>query len=134
MTPAPGSPRYPSYDSTENYNAAHPDAQMPLSLDARNVLRSFTCAGAGLEDDIAGSGASCTLDFLPGGAPEATQPDQVGTVVASQWGNPPYRVLADRVSLRQAWTTITTRWPAALSAAATVLDPLPRHPATDPSA
>ncbi|UUV32282.1 hypothetical protein NQK81_02180 [Amycolatopsis roodepoortensis] len=87
---------------------------MPLSVDARNVLRSFTCAGAGLEDDLTGDEKNHTLDFLPGGAPGPEDPDRVGMVIASRWGNGPYLVLAENVPLRQAWEAITARWPSTI--------------------
>jgi hypothetical protein len=38
---------------------------MPTSVTARNVLRRYTCAGAGLEDDLTASDKTHTLDFLP---------------------------------------------------------------------
>ncbi len=97
---------------------------MPLSTDARNVLRSFTGAGAGLEDDLTDSEKNHTLDFLPGGAPGQDEPDRTGTVVATCWGNPPYVLLTENVSLRAAWQAITARWPSTLSAAAEALHSL----------
>lgn len=123
-TSGAGAARYTSYASVSEYNTAYPDAAMPLSIDGRNVLRSFTCAAAGLEDDLTASETSHTLDFLPGGAPEQDEPDRIGTVVATRWGNPPYLVIAEQVSLRQAWEAITTRWPGDLSAAVDALQPL----------
>lgn len=122
-TPADAAP-FATYPTVSEYNAAFPDALMPVTTVARNVLRSFTCAGAGLRDDVDDSGVSYTLDFLPSGAPEPGKPDQVGTVVASRWGNAPYLVLAEGISLRAAWEAMTGLWPAGLSAAADVLSAL----------
>lgn len=112
-----GPPRFTAYATIAEYNAGHVDAPMPLSVDERNRLRSYTRSGAGLEDDLTASDKIHTLDFLPGGAPEPDEPDRIGTVVASRWGNPPYLVLADHVSLRVAWKAITGRWPTELSEA-----------------
>ncbi|MGW4528387.1 hypothetical protein [Amycolatopsis sp. NPDC004378] len=123
-----GVPPYTAYASVLAYNTAYPAAVMPPNPDARNVLRSFTCAGAGLVDDLTASEATHTLDFLPGGAPGPGEPDRVGTVVATRWGNAPYLVLAENVSLRQAWEAITGRWPAELSAVVDVLRALPTRP------
>jgi hypothetical protein len=39
-------------------------------------------------------------------------------MVATRWGNAPYLVLAENISLRRAWGVITARWPSALSAVA----------------
>ncbi|UMP06778.1 hypothetical protein [Amycolatopsis sp. EV170708-02-1] len=126
-----GARRYTAHTSVFAYNAAHPDAPMPLSSDARNTLRSFTCAGAGLVDDLIASEKRHTLDFLPGGAPEPGEPDQAGTVVASRWGNPPYLVLAEQVPLRQAWKIITAHWPAKLSSAVEALRSLADEPSSE---
>ncbi|MDT7724933.1 MAG: hypothetical protein QOI21_1509 [Actinomycetota bacterium] len=120
-TSGAGVPRYTAYGTVSEYNAGHPDAPMPPSVNARNVLRSYTCAGAGLEDDLTASEKSHTLDFLPGGAPGPGELDRIGTVVATRWGSGPYLVLAEQVSLRGAWKAITGRWPADLSTAADVL-------------
>ncbi|MEV6905000.1 hypothetical protein [Amycolatopsis sp. NPDC051372] len=57
-----------------------------MSVDARNV----TCAEAGLEDDLSSSEKNHTLDFLRGSAPGRNDPDRIGTVVATSWGNPLY--------------------------------------------
>ncbi|QRP42928.1 hypothetical protein [Amycolatopsis sp. FDAARGOS 1241] len=127
--PGAGAPRYTSYQSVQAYNSAFPNAQMPTRAGDRNALRSFTRAGAGLEDDLTGSGVNHTLDFLPGGAPEPGDaepggPDRVGTVVASRWGNGPYLALADKVSLRAAWKAIIIAWPDRLSAAVDALRPV----------
>jgi hypothetical protein len=113
------------FGSAAEYNRAHPEAAMPASADERNVLRSFTCAGAGCEDDVLSGDATFTLDFLPGGAPAPGEPDRAGIVVASRWGNPPYLVLAHGVSLRGAWAAIVERWPSTLSAAAATARSLP---------
>lgn len=94
---------------------------MPIGASDRNMLRSYTVAGAGLIDDLTASEKKHTLDFLPGGAPGQGEPDRVGMVVATRWGNPPYLVLAENVSLQQAWEAITACWPSALSVAAEAL-------------
>uniref|UniRef100_UPI003F496C59 hypothetical protein n=1 Tax=Amycolatopsis sp. CA-096443 TaxID=3239919 RepID=UPI003F496C59 len=75
-------PEFAAYASVAEYNQAHPEAKMPVRADERNVLRSFTCGGAGCEDDVLDGTGTFTLDFLPGGAPTPTEPDQTGTVVA----------------------------------------------------
>ncbi|WP_394617308.1 hypothetical protein JNUCC0626_48215 [Lentzea sp. JNUCC 0626] len=106
---------YTSYASADAYNEAHPDAPMPFSTVGHNFLRSFTCAGAGLFDDLTYERKKNILAFLPGGVPRKSGPDRLGTVVATCWGDPPYLVLAENVSLRQAWVDITARWPTALS-------------------
>lgn len=124
----PQRPGFVEFGSAAEYNRAHPDAVMPASADARNRLRSFTCAGAGCEDDVLSGEATFTLDFLPGGAPEREEPDRIGTVVASRWGSPPYLVLAQGVSLRAAWTAIVECWPSTLSAAAAAAKSLPPGP------
>ncbi|MFD8493118.1 hypothetical protein [Amycolatopsis sp. NPDC059657] len=110
-----------TYLTVSKYNDDFPEATMPLSVSARNMLRSFTCASAGLKDDLAGSGLPHTLEFLPGGAPEPGEADRSGTVVASCWGEAPYIVLAEQVSLRQAWEAVTQAWPAELSSVVEVL-------------
>ncbi|WP_410657992.1 hypothetical protein [Amycolatopsis sp. lyj-112] len=125
---------YPVFVSARRYNSAYPDAAIPDGVDVRNTLRSYTCAGAGLDDDLRLTGAKYTLDFLPGGAPEPDGPDRVGTVIATRWGNTPYVVLAEQVSLRRAWDAITRRWPAELSAAAEALRPLTTSRSSEPSA
>lgn len=117
---------FATFESAAAYNRAHPEAVMPARADERNVLRSFTCAGAGLEDDLGDGEGTFTLDFLPGGAPAPGEPDRTGTVVASRWGSAPYLVFAQGVSLRAAWTAIAERWPATLSAAAETARDLPR--------
>ncbi|WP_409496731.1 hypothetical protein [Amycolatopsis sp. cmx-11-12] len=135
-TSGAGSPRNTAYTSVQAYNSAYPDAPMPEGATDRNMLRSFTAAGAGLVDDLTASERRYTLDFLPGGAPGREEPERIGTVVATRWGNGPYLVLAENVSLRQAWEAITARWPSALSAAAEALRSLtdgsssgtPQHP------
>lgn len=104
-----------TYLTVSQYNDDFPHAAMPLSVSARNMLRSFTCASAGLKDDLSGGDTTLTVEFLPGGAPEPDEPDRSGTVVASCWGEAPYIVLAERVSLRQAWEAVTQAWPAELS-------------------
>lgn len=106
-----------TYDTIAAYNTDHIDAPIPINFSERNSLRSYTRSGAGLEDDLTVSGRTHTLDFLPGGAPTSGEVDRIGTIVATRWGNGPYLVLADQVSLRAAWEAITKRWRTKLSAA-----------------
>jgi hypothetical protein len=126
-----GVPRFTAYATVAAYNAGHTDAPMPLSVNERNSLRSYTRSSAGLEDDLTASDKTHTLDFLPGGAPEPGGPDRIGTVVATRWGNGPYLVLAEHVSLRAAWEAINKRWPTELSEAVEVLRTLTGTSATD---
>ncbi len=112
------------YDSVAEYNLSHPDRQFPEHAGRRNALRGYTAAGAGLENDLGVWPRSCTLDFLPGGAPEPDEQDRIGSVVVSQWGDPPLGVLADGVSLRAAWSLIRHHWPTRLSEARDALAPL----------
>jgi hypothetical protein len=116
-----GAPRFTAYTTIVEYNVGHADAPMPLSVNERNSLRSYTRSSGGLEDDLTASEKIHTLDFLPGGAPEPDEPDRIGTVVATRWGNPPYLVLAEHVSLRAAWKAIIERWPTELSEAVEAL-------------
>lgn len=127
-----GVPRYTAYATVAEYNTAYPDAPLPLNVDGRSALRSYTVAGAGMLDDLTASEKKYTLDFLPGGSPEPTEPDRVGTVVGSRWGHGPYLVLAENVSLRAAWDAITGRWPAELSEAVDILRELPDASAPGP--
>lgn len=110
-----GESLYTAYASAEAYNQAHPNAPMSVSSGGHNFLRSFTCAGAGLVDDLSHGRKKNILAFLPGGVPGKNEPDRIGTVIATCWGDPPYLVLAENVSLRQAWVDITARWPVSLS-------------------
>ncbi|MFC9255668.1 hypothetical protein [Amycolatopsis thailandensis] len=113
------------FSTVWDYNVANPQARMLVGIEDRNRLRGYTCAGAGLWDDLVVSGSKYTLDFLPGGAPYPGQPDRTGVVVASRWGYPPFFVLTEHVSLREAWESITDAWPSSLDAAARVLISLP---------
>ncbi|WP_298176775.1 hypothetical protein [Saccharomonospora sp.] len=116
------------FESVEAYNAAHPASPFPTDRHARSVLRGYRVAMQGVTDDVTGtgSGASLTVDFLPGGAPLPDEADRVGTVVASRWGEGPVLVLATDVSLRAAWEAIKEAWPKHLSDVHTALEPLPR--------
>jgi hypothetical protein len=60
---------------------------MPTSVTARNVLRRYTCAGAGLEDDLTASDKTHTLDFLPGGAPDPDEPDRCRCLCGRVWSS-----------------------------------------------
>ncbi|OXM56165.1 hypothetical protein CFP71_14985 [Amycolatopsis thailandensis] len=104
------------FGSVRAYNFAVPQAPMPSSVVGRNLLRSFTSAGAGLLDDLTMTGTKMTLDFLPGGAPDDDEPERLGAVVASRWGNEPYLVLAMDVPLRAAWNVVVRHRPVTLSA------------------
>jgi hypothetical protein len=125
-TSGAGTPRFTTYTTIAEYNAAHPDVPMPGNL---STLRSYTVAGAGLIDDVTASEKKHTLDFLPS-LPEAGEPDRRGSVVASRWGQGPYLVLAENVLLKAAWDAITGRWPAELSEAADILRTLTDSPGT----
>ncbi|MER7115073.1 hypothetical protein ACWGRK_01770 [Saccharomonospora azurea] len=116
------------FDSVEAYNAAHPTSPFPAEPRARNVLRGYRAAMQGVTDDVTGtgSGASLTVDFLPGGAPWPDEADRVGTVVASRWGEGPVFVLAEGVSLRAAWEAVREAWPTHLSAVRSALETVDR--------
>ncbi|PRX43385.1 hypothetical protein B0I33_1153 [Prauserella shujinwangii] len=116
---AAGQPR--RFATVDAYNVAHPGRRMPSEAPERHRLRGFHAAMAGVEDDLTGSGASLTIDFLPGGAPRPGEEDRLGNVVASHWGQAPIVVLAEEVSLREAWRAITGSWPARLSQARQIL-------------
>ncbi|MFA5708015.1 MAG: hypothetical protein AB7E41_00815 [Mycolicibacterium sp.] len=115
------------YTSLVTYNDNHPDAAFPPSPAERDALRRFDAAGTGIEDDILDRGMLLTIDFLPGGAPALEEFDRVGTVVASCWGKPPVYVLAEQLSLRAAWRTISAQWPTSLSAVQSALADLRRY-------
>ncbi len=93
-------------------------------------MRGYDAAGTGLVDDLIEPGASLTIDFLPGGAPEPDELDRLGTVVATHRRQAPIYVLADEVSLRAAWTAITHERPTRLSDAVGALAPLRRYTET----
>ncbi|OQO90895.1 hypothetical protein [Saccharomonospora piscinae] len=114
------------FDSVDAYNAGHPASPFPADRHTRHVLRGYRAALQGVTDDLTGtgSGASLTVDFLPGGAPLPHEADRVGTVVASRWGEGPVLVLAENVSLRAAWRAVTDAWPTHLSGVHTALDAL----------
>ncbi|MGW4529125.1 hypothetical protein [Amycolatopsis sp. NPDC004378] len=113
------------YRTISEYNIAHKAAALPVDVDVRNGLRSYTAAGAGLEDDVLRQPGTCTIDFLPGGAPLPGQADRLGTVVATRWGQGPILVLAAGVSLRSAWQAVLERWPVTLSDARAAVSALP---------
>jgi hypothetical protein len=103
------------FATAADYNAAFPDAAVPAEPAARHRLRGYHHAMRGVLDDVTGSNASMTVDFLPGGPPVPGEPDRFGTVVASRWRRDTFVVLAEDVSLRAAWRDIVKRWPARLS-------------------
>ncbi|MGV0809196.1 hypothetical protein [Mycolicibacterium setense] len=115
------------FTSLVTYNDNHPDAAFPPSPAERDALRRFDAAGTGIEDDIVDRGMLLTIDFLPGGAPAADELDRVGSVVASCWGKAPVYLLAEHVSLRAAWRTISAQWPTSLSAVQSALVDLRRY-------
>ncbi|WP_043536048.1 hypothetical protein [Saccharomonospora cyanea] len=114
------------FESVEAYNAAHPTTPFPAERHKRSVLRGYRAAMRGVTDDVTGtgSGASLTVDFLPGGAPLPDEADRVGTVVASRWGEGPVLVLAENVSLRAAWQAVKDAWPTHLSDVRSALEEL----------
>ncbi|ASR33873.1 hypothetical protein BAY61_01455 [Prauserella marina] len=120
------------FASVEAYNAAFPDCAFPADPTSRNNLRGYQAAMNGITDDVTGTEASLTIDFLPGGAPSPAEEDRVGTVVASRWGEGPLLVLAEQVSLRAAWKAITESWPTRLSEVRTAVSRLRAQPATRP--
>ncbi|ANN15978.1 hypothetical protein SD37_10210 [Amycolatopsis orientalis] len=109
------------FETIGEYNVAYPYARMPCPGDARGGVRSFTCAAAGLWDDLTVSGQKYTLDFLPDDVPISGEPDRVGSVVATRWGDPPLLLLAGRVPLRWAWEAVIKAWPTSLDGAVRVL-------------
>lgn len=111
-------------ESVAEYNHSHPDRQFPEHAGRWNPLRGYSAAGAGLENDLVVWPRNCTLDFLPGGVPEPGEEDGIGSIVVSQWGEPPLGLLADGVSLRAAWNLIRYHWPTRLSEARDALAPL----------
>jgi hypothetical protein len=115
----------PHFDTVGEYNSAYPHQVMPTDASERNGLRSYHAAMTGLDDDVFRTGMSLTIGFLPGGAPTPDEPDRQGTVVATYWGRPPILVLAESVSLRDAWSVILSRWPIRLSDAQGALAALP---------
>jgi hypothetical protein len=60
-----GAPRYTAYATVAAYNTAYPDAPLPLSVDGRSALRSYTCAGAGIADDLTASEKKVHPRFSP---------------------------------------------------------------------
>jgi hypothetical protein len=88
---------------------------MPTEPHLRGGLRGYRAAMRGIADDLGGTGASLTVDFLPGGAPEPHEQDRTGTVVATRWGEGPVFVLAEGISLRAAWQLLREQWPTRLS-------------------
>lgn len=108
------------------YNSAYPECALPLDVTLRNSQRAYHAAMVGVGDDVTGTGASLTIEFLPGGAPAPGEPDRVGTVVATHWGRGPLIVLAEDVSLRAAWKAVTGQFPTQLSQVCTLVMPLPR--------
>ena len=109
---------FAEFGSAAEYNRAHPEAVMPASADARNRLRSFTCAGAGCEDDLV-TGEGDVHPGLP--ARRRSRPGRAGAAWERRslpLGQPALSRARTRVSLRTAWTAIVERWPSTLSAAA----------------
>lgn len=113
--------------SVQRFNSTFPEAAMPSSMRELEGMRRFDAGGIGVEDDMTGSGGLLTIDFLPGGAPLSAESDQLGVVVATDWGRAPMRILAEDVSLWNAWLTLTKAWPTRLSEAAEALGGLRRY-------
>ncbi|WP_199432888.1 hypothetical protein [Qaidamihabitans albus] len=128
MTADGGPPRFGTVPA---YNSAYPGQPIPVEPNERNGLRGYHAAMTGVEDDITGAGVSLTVDFLPGGAPTPDEPDRLGNVVATHWGQAPIIVLAEAVSLRDAWKAVIGSWPARLSEAITAVAALPSYSGTD---
>ncbi|MFD9958308.1 hypothetical protein [Amycolatopsis sp. NPDC058986] len=118
------------YASAEAYNAAHPDAALPLEMSRRHRLRCYTAAHRGLIDDVTGTDFTWAITFLPD---LPTDHDRPGVVLATRWGTPPLLVLAQDVGLRTAWTTLVDRWPTRLSEAVSLLGALPHTPVSTDS-
>lgn len=116
---APAEPR--RFSTADAYNAAYPACQMPTEPAEQHRLRGYHLAMRGLVDDITGTAGAMVVDFLPGGPPLPGTTDRVGTVVASRWRQDSFVVLAEQVSLWDAWRAITKRWPASLSEARAAL-------------
>lgn len=114
--------------SLKRYNDAFPQAPMPSNMRELEAMRRFDAGGIGLEDDLTGSGALLTIEFLPGGAPLSAEEDQFGVVIATHWGQAPVRILAEDVSLWLAWLALTRSWPTKISDAAEALVELHRYP------
>lgn len=110
------------FSSATAYNMAYPDALMLADPAARHRLRGYHHAMRGVMDDLTGTGSSMTVDFLPGGPPAPGAADRVGTVVASRWRRDTFLVLAEDISLGEAWRAVVRRWPARLSEVRTTLD------------
>ncbi|MGD9620585.1 MAG: hypothetical protein AB7G47_10250 [Mycolicibacterium sp.] len=123
-----GPPQIKTISSLNRYNDEFPQAPMPSNMRELEAMRRFDAGGIGLEDDITGSGGLHTIEFLPGGAPLSAEEDRFGVVIATLWGRAPVRILAEDVSLWQAWLALTRRWPTKLSGAAEALIDLRRYP------
>jgi len=111
-----------SFSSVAAYNAAYPSCPMPTEPAEQHRLRGYHLAMRGLEDDLTGAGGAMIVDFLPGGPPLPGTTDRVGTVVASRWRTGSFVVLAEQVSLWEAWRAIIHRWPTRLSEVRATLD------------
>ncbi|MFC3456267.1 hypothetical protein [Amycolatopsis speibonae] len=122
VTSRESSAQFAVFETIAEYNSAYPHAPMPYKGNARNRLRSFTCAASGLWDDLTVSGSKYILDFLPVGVPAPGWPDREGIVVATRWGDPPIMILSGRVPLGWAWEAVTKAWPTTLGSAARVLN------------
>lgn len=103
------------FSSASAYNAAYPGCPIPGEPAERHRLRGYHHAMRGVVDDLAGTGASMTVEFLPGGPPLPGEADRMGAVVACRWRRDTFLVLAEDISLREAWRAIVRRWPARLS-------------------
>jgi hypothetical protein len=119
------------FDSVTEYNTAHADCPIPEDPQQRQAMRGYHAAMAGVEDDLFGTGASLTVEFLPRATPGSGTPDLPGAVVATHWGRAPILVLAESVPLLSARKAITQHWPTRLSEVRTALSTLPRGTVAD---
>ncbi|MGX7828124.1 hypothetical protein ACTG9Q_23845 [Actinokineospora sp. 24-640] len=119
------------FTSVAAYNTAYPACPLPVDVPLRNSQRAYHAAMVGVTDDVTGTNASLTIEFLPGGAPAPGESDRVGTVVATHWGRGPLMVLAEDVSLRAAWKAVTAQFPTQLSQVCSLVMPLPRSVPAD---
>lgn len=86
------------------YNAAYPGCPIPGEPAERHRLRGYHHAMLGVMDDLTGTGASMTVEFLSGGPPLPGE----------------------------AWRAIVCRWPARLSEVRFTSTPSPTRSANSP--
>ncbi|SFB44288.1 hypothetical protein SAMN05216266_111187 [Amycolatopsis marina] len=108
------------YSSIADFNSAYPHSPIPLDPHTRQALLTYHAAMAGITDDLLGTGASLTLEFVPHQPPtphtvRQHTPDQLGTIIATHWGRPPVLVLAESIPLAQARKAVLNEWPTRLA-------------------